>query len=100
MRTLLDTKTLLPKLLKEEHKEYLNEFHTKKMGSLMYAKIATRLDLTFAISMVNRFRSKLGLYVVDGGHANHAILEGHLRYEVAHWWQTFQPKRLFHRELG
>ena len=32
---------------------------------------------------------------LDGGQANHKILEGHLRHEVAHRRQTYQHNRLF-----
>ena len=34
---------------------------------------------------------KIGSNAMGGGQANHAIPEGHLRYEVGHWRQTYKP---------
>ena len=53
----LDAKTSLVKLSEEKHEEHLYEMkeilYQQTMGSLMYAMVATRLDLTFAISMIS-----------------------------------------------
>lgn len=56
IKTRLDIKTSLTKLLEEEHKEYshnIKEFlYQEVMGSLMYAIMVIRLDLGFAVSVV------------------------------------------------
>ena len=62
--TPFDAKTLLPKFLGEEHKENLYKMedvpYQEAAGSLMYAMVATRPELAFAISMVSRYMSKPG----------------------------------------
>jgi hypothetical protein len=50
------------------------------MGISMYAMVATRTDLANAL---------------DGHEENHVILEGHLRYEVAHWWQIYINLKIY-----
>ena len=63
IETPFDMKTSLAKLLKE-HKEYLHEMkeipYQKTVGSLIYAIVATKLDLVFAASVVSWFVSKPG----------------------------------------
>jgi hypothetical protein len=62
--TLLDSKTSLAKLSDEEHEEHLHKMkdvsYQEAVGSLMYAMVATRPDLAFAVSVVSRFMSKPG----------------------------------------
>ena len=62
--TPLDAKTLLPKLLGEQHDEHLHEMkdvlYQEAVGTSMCIMVATRLDLTFAISMVSWYMSKPG----------------------------------------
>jgi hypothetical protein len=62
--TLLDAKTSLVKFWEEKYEEHLHEMkgipYQKAVGSLMYAMVATRPDLAFAVSVVNRFMSKPG----------------------------------------
>ena len=62
--TPLDAKTPLPKLSDEEHEEHLHEMkdvpYQEAVGSLMYAMVATRPDLAFAVSVVSRYMSKPG----------------------------------------
>lgn len=62
--TPLDAKTQLVKLKEEEYEQYLHEMHgipyKEAVGSLMYAMVATRADLAFAVSIVSQFMSKSG----------------------------------------
>jgi hypothetical protein len=44
--------------------------------------------------------AETGSNALDGHEENHVILEGHLRYEIAHWRQIYKPKNLFQCELG
>ena len=82
IRTMLDTKASLAKLLEEEYKEHLHKMkdipYQEAVGSLMYAMEATRPDLAFAISVVRRFMSKPDFVALNGRQTNHAILKGHL----------------------
>ena len=60
--TPLDAKATLEKLLDEEYEKHLQEMqgipYKEAVGSLMYAMVATRADLAFAVSVVNQFMSK------------------------------------------
>jgi hypothetical protein len=62
--TPLDAKTSLVKLSEEEYEEHSHEMkdipYQEAVGSLMYAMVATRPDLAFAVSVVSRFMSKPG----------------------------------------
>ena len=62
--TPLDIKISLAKLLEEEYDEHSQEMkditYQEAVGSLMYAMVATRPDLAFAVSMANWFMSKPG----------------------------------------
>ena len=57
----LDTKTSLAKLSEGEYKEHShkmkNILYQEAVESLMYAMVATRLDLAFAVSVISRFMS-------------------------------------------
>ena len=63
--TPFDIKTSLAKFSEEEYEEYSHEMkdipYQEEVGSLMYAIVATRPDLAFAVSMVSQFVSKPGL---------------------------------------
>ena len=60
--TLLNTKTSLSKLSEDEYKEHSHQMkdipYQKEVGPLMYAMVATRLDLRFTISVVSRLMLK------------------------------------------
>ena len=60
--TPLDVKAQLVKLTDEEHEEHMQEMqgvpYQKAVGSLMYAMVATRADIAFAVSVVSQFMSK------------------------------------------
>ena len=62
--TPLDAKTQLVKLSEEEYEQHLPETqaipYKEAVGSLMYAMVATRPDLAFAVSVVSQFMSKPG----------------------------------------
>lgn len=62
--TPLDSKTQLVKLKEEEASQHLHEMdgvpYKEAVGSLMYAMVATRADLAFAVSMVSQFMSRPG----------------------------------------
>jgi hypothetical protein len=62
--TPLDAKTQLVKLSIEEYEEHSSEMqgvpYKEAVGSLMYAMVATRADLAFAVSMVSQFMSRPG----------------------------------------
>jgi hypothetical protein len=62
--TPLDAKTQLVKLKEDEEHQHLHEMHgvpyKEAVGSLMYAMVATRADLAFAVSMVSQFMSRPG----------------------------------------
>ena len=64
IRTPLDTKISLAKLLEEEYEEHSHEMkdisYQEAVGLLMYAMMVTRPDLAFAVSVVSRFMSKPG----------------------------------------
>ena len=55
--TPLNAKTSLPKLLDEEHEEHLHKMkdvpQQKAVGSFMFAMVAKRPDLAFAVSVVS-----------------------------------------------
>jgi ATP-binding cassette subfamily B (MDR/TAP) protein 1 len=59
-----DVKTSLVKLLEEKYEVHLHETkdipYQEAVRSLMYAIMATRPDLAFAVSVVSRFMSKPG----------------------------------------
>ena len=60
--TPLDVKAQLVKLMDEEHEEHIQEMqgvpYKEAVGSLMYAMVATRADIAFAVSVVSQFLSK------------------------------------------
>jgi ATP-binding cassette subfamily B (MDR/TAP) protein 1 len=62
--TPLDVKTLLVKLSDEEYKEHLHKIkgisYQEALGLLMYAMVATKSDLAFAVNMDSQFISKPG----------------------------------------
>ena len=60
--TPLDVKAQLVKLTDEEHEGHMQEMqgvsYKEAVGSLMYATVATRADIAFAVSVVTQFMSK------------------------------------------
>lgn len=60
-------KTSLTKLLEEEHLYEMNEImYQEAVGALMYAMVATRPDLPFAVSSVNQVYVEIGSNELDG----------------------------------
>ena len=45
----------------DEQKQIAQVPYSSAVGSLMYVMMCTRLDISFAIGLVNRFQSNLGL---------------------------------------
>jgi transposase InsO family protein len=62
--TPLDVHSKLPKLTDEELKQYEGEMegipYKQAVGSLMYAMVATRADLAYAVSVVSQYMAKAG----------------------------------------
>src|SRR5581483_8660829 len=59
--------------------------YSSAVGSLMYAMICTRPDLTYAVSMVSRYMAKPGKRTLESYPMDFLLLEGVGRSVFAFW---------------
>ena len=104
IRTPLNAKALLTKLSEEEYEEHLLEMKDipsqKVVGLSMYAMVATRTDLAFAVSVVSQFMPKpdpmhwMAMKIIMW------YLKGTLDMGLRIGGNIYQPKKLFQCGLG